>query len=106
MLSRLALAFACLAAAIGIAACGSDDTVGGAREGDVQVAESGPVEGEFTVSNWPGYIDPGKDGSVAEFEERTGVSVKYIEDINSNRPVLRQAASRCSGPGRVRRTAT
>ena len=75
MLSRLALAFACLAAAIGIAACGDDDTVGGAREGDVQVAESGPVEGEFTVSSWPGYIDPGKDGSVAEFEERTGVSV-------------------------------
>ncbi len=84
MLIKLGLAFACLAAALGIAACGSDDTVGGAREGDVQVAESGPVKGEFTVSNWPGYIDPGKDGSVAEFEERTGASVKYVEDVNSN----------------------
>ena len=50
----------------------------------MQVAESGPVEGELTISNWPGYIDPGKDGTVAEFEEKTGVSVKYIEDINSN----------------------
>ncbi|MEK6326582.1 MAG: spermidine/putrescine ABC transporter substrate-binding protein [Actinomycetota bacterium] len=84
MLTKLALAFACLAAALGIAACGSDDTVGGAREGDVQVAESGPVEGEFTISNWPGYIDPGKDGSVAEFEEKTGVSIKYVEDVGSN----------------------
>lgn len=43
MLTKLGLAFACLAAALGIAACGSDDTVGGAREGEVQVAESGPV---------------------------------------------------------------
>ena len=84
MLTKLALTFACLAAAIGIAACGDDDTVGGAREGDVQVAESGPVEGEFTISNWPGYIDPGKDGSVAEFEEKTGVSIKYAEDVTSN----------------------
>ena len=48
------------------------------------IAESGPVEGELTVSNWPGYIDPGKNGSVAEFEEQTGATVKYIEDINSN----------------------
>ena len=48
------------------------------------VAESGPVEGDLTISNWPGYIDPGKDGSVAEFEEKTGTTVKYIEDINSN----------------------
>jgi spermidine/putrescine transport system substrate-binding protein len=100
MLTKLGLAIACFAAALGIAACGSDDTVGGAREGEVQVAESGPVEGEFTISSWPGYIDPGKDGSVAEFEERTGVSVKYIEDVNSNvtffgklRPLLDQGKS-------------
>jgi len=42
------------------------------------------VEGELTISNWPGYIDPGKEGSIAEYEDKTGVSVKYIEDINSN----------------------
>jgi spermidine/putrescine transport system substrate-binding protein len=100
MVTRLALAFACLAAALGVAACGDDDTVGGAREGEVQVAESGPVEGEFTISNWPGYIDPGKDGTVAEFEDEKGVSIKYIEDINSNvqffgkmRPLLDQGKS-------------
>jgi spermidine/putrescine transport system substrate-binding protein len=83
MLTKLALAIACLAAALVIAACGGDD-VGGAREGEVQVAKAGPVQGDLTISTWPGYIDTGKDGTVAEFEEKTGVSVEYVEDINSN----------------------
>lgn len=82
-LRRLAAACLGLAAAVGLAACGGG-TVGGGSDEEVQVAESGPVEGTLTISNWPGYIDPGKDGSVAEFEKQTGVSVKYIEDINSN----------------------
>jgi spermidine/putrescine transport system substrate-binding protein len=84
MTKRVWVGVAMLLAALLIAACGGDDTVGGASEEEVQVAESGPVEGELTISNWPGYIDPGKDGSVAEFEDKTGVTVKYIEDINSN----------------------
>jgi spermidine/putrescine transport system substrate-binding protein len=84
MLKRLSIAIAMLLAALGIAACGGDDTVGGASEEEVQTAEAGPVEGELTISNWIGYIDPGKDGTAAEFEDEYGVSVKYIEDINSN----------------------
>jgi spermidine/putrescine transport system substrate-binding protein len=84
MLKKLTIAAATLLATLGIAACGSDDTVGGASEEEVTTAQSGPVEGELTISQWPGYIDPGKDGSVAEFEEDTGTTVKYIEDINSN----------------------
>jgi spermidine/putrescine transport system substrate-binding protein len=80
---RVLLALLALGVALGIAACGGGD-VGGEAEGEVQVAESGPVEGELTVSNWPGYIDPGKNGTAAEFEEEFGVSVDYIEDINSN----------------------
>jgi spermidine/putrescine transport system substrate-binding protein len=84
MLKKLTIASAMLLATLGIAACGSDETVGGASEEEVTVAESGPVEGELTISNWPGYIDPGKDGSVAEFEEKHGVTVNYIEDIPSN----------------------
>jgi spermidine/putrescine transport system substrate-binding protein len=83
MLRKLSIGAAMLIAALVIAACGGD-TVGGKSEEEVVVAESGPVEGELTISNWPGYIDPGKDGSVAEFEDRTGVTVDYIEDINSN----------------------
>jgi spermidine/putrescine transport system substrate-binding protein len=84
MLRKISIAFAMLLASLGIAACGGDETVGGASEEEVVVAESGPVEGELAISNWPGYIDPGKDGSVAEFEEETGATVNYIEDINSN----------------------
>jgi spermidine/putrescine transport system substrate-binding protein len=83
MLTKLGLATACLAATLAIAACGGDE-VGGAREGEVEVAQAGPVKGDLTISTWPGYIDPGKDGTVAEFEEKKGVSVKYVEDINSN----------------------
>jgi spermidine/putrescine transport system substrate-binding protein len=83
MMSKLSIAIAMLLAAVGIAACGGDE-VGGGSEEEVTVAEAGPVEGEVTISNWPGYIDPGKEGTVAEFEEKYGVTVKYIEDINDN----------------------
>jgi spermidine/putrescine transport system substrate-binding protein len=84
MTKKLLIGLAMLLASLAIAACGDDDSVGGASEEEVQVAESGPVEGELTISNWPGYIDPGKNGSVAEFEDQSGATVKYIEDINSN----------------------
>jgi spermidine/putrescine transport system substrate-binding protein len=81
---RVGLAIVALGATLGIAACGGGDTVGGGEDGEVAVAESGPVEGELTISNWPGYIDPGSNGTVAEFEQETGVKVDYIEDINDN----------------------
>jgi spermidine/putrescine transport system substrate-binding protein len=79
----LTIAVACLLAAMALASCGGDD-VGGGSDEDVQVAESGPVEGKLTISNWPGYIDPGPKGTVAEFEDETGVEVDYIDDITSN----------------------
>jgi spermidine/putrescine transport system substrate-binding protein len=73
-----------LAAALLIAACGGGDDVGGGREGDVPVAKGGEPTGAVTISNWPGYIDPGKNGTVSEFEQKFGVDVDYIEDINDN----------------------
>jgi len=82
--SRLSLALVALAAALGLAACGGDDTVGGGNEGETQTATAGKPTGSSTISNWPGYIDPGKEGSVAEFEDEFGVSVDYIEDVNDN----------------------
>jgi spermidine/putrescine transport system substrate-binding protein len=81
---RLAIAVACLIGVLALAACGDDDVGGGGSDEDVQVAESGPVKGKLTISNWPGYIDPGSKGTVAEFEKETGVEVKYIDDITSN----------------------
>src|SRR3954454_16990525 len=76
-------AVAAVALTLGLAACGGD-TVGGGNSGDVTTAEGGPVAGKLTISNWPGYIDPGKNGTVAEFEKASGVSVDYIEDVNEN----------------------
>ena len=70
-----------LAAAVLIAACGGDSDNGG---GEVQVAQGGKPSGEVTISNWPGYIDPGKNGTAAEFEKTYGVDTTYIEDVTGN----------------------
>lgn len=71
---------------LGLVACGGDEAVGGggAADAEVQVAEAGPASGELTISNWPGYVDPGQNGTLAEFEDETGIKISYIEDINSN----------------------
>jgi spermidine/putrescine transport system substrate-binding protein len=82
--AAIAAAVAAIVLALGLAACGGGDTVGGGNDSEVTVAKGGPVKGELTISNWPGYIDPGKGGTVAEFEDKTGVSVDYIEDVNDN----------------------
>jgi spermidine/putrescine transport system substrate-binding protein len=39
------------------------------------------------ISNWPAYIDPRADGPTNTrdvFEERTGITVKYTDDVNDN----------------------
>jgi spermidine/putrescine transport system substrate-binding protein len=81
--ATVAVAVAALVLAIGIAACGGG-TVGGGNEDEVTTAKPGPAEGKLTISNWPGYIDPGKNGTVADFEKASGISVDYIEDVNDN----------------------
>ena len=83
---RLALTVAALVAtavlALSLAACG-----GSGVEGDGETAEAetvkleGKPSGELTISNWPLYID---ENTVANFEKESGVSVKYIEDVNDN----------------------
>jgi spermidine/putrescine transport system substrate-binding protein len=98
---RTALALlVALVAALAIAACGDDDGVGGGGGGEVEIAKSGPVRGELTISNWPAYMDTGKENTVAEFEDETGVTVDYVEDVNDNaeffgklRPQLQQGQS-------------
>jgi len=97
-LAAVAAAVAAIVVAVGLAACGG--TTGGGNDSEVSVAKGGPVKGQLTISNWPGYIDPGKNGTVAEFEDKTGVSVDYIEDVNDNntffgkmQPLLEQGES-------------
>ena len=61
-----------------------------------QVDASGPVEGKLTISQWPLYIDPGKNGTIAQFEGDTGVDVNYVEDINDNQASSSASSSRSS----------
>lgn len=83
---RAALALlAVFVAAVALAACGGGgDSVGGGSDSGVEVAKAGPVKGEVTISNWPGYMDKGSQNTVAEFEDKTGVKVDYVEDVNDN----------------------
>jgi spermidine/putrescine transport system substrate-binding protein len=72
-----------LASALGLAACGGGSgggINGGGTESEAVKLEGKP-SGSMTISNWPLYIDK---GTVPNFEKETGVSVKYIEDVNSN----------------------
>src|SRR5216117_2850015 len=86
MLSRtsgIGMAVAVLAATLGIAACGSSgiENSGGGGSKASTVKVQGKPSGDLTISNWPLYIDK---KTVPDFEKATGVSVKYIEDINDN----------------------
>jgi spermidine/putrescine transport system substrate-binding protein len=92
--AAIAAAVAVVVLALGLAACGG----GGGEAGTVKL--EGKPSGNVTISNWPLYIDPGKNGTVANFEKATGIKVKYIEDINSNdeffgkvQPLLEQGES-------------
>ncbi|HET9196709.1 MAG TPA: spermidine/putrescine ABC transporter substrate-binding protein [Solirubrobacterales bacterium] len=81
--AAIAVLVAAVALAFGLAACGGGG--GGANgSGETTVAEGGEAKGELTISNWPGYIEPGKEGTVAQYEESSGVKVQYIEDVNDN----------------------
>jgi spermidine/putrescine transport system substrate-binding protein len=102
--SRITAAIAVLVAvaalAFGLAACGGGGGgIGGSgEEKEAQkVKLEGKPSGSLTISNWPLYIDK---GTVPAFEKASGVSVKYIEDINSNeeffnkmRPLLEKGES-------------
>ena len=84
-LAGLAAAFAAMVLALGLAACGGDDdSVGGAGDEEVQVAAGGTPSGEVLISNWPGYIDKGSGNTLDEFEQESGVTVDYKEDVNDN----------------------
>ena len=79
----VAVLVAAAALALGLTACGGGGG-GGNDSGETTVAEGGEAKGELTISNWPGYIEPGKEGTIAQYEEDSGVKVKYIEDVNDN----------------------
>jgi spermidine/putrescine transport system substrate-binding protein len=72
-----------------VAGCGgSGIEASGNAEPAAEVDAGGPVEGKLTISQWPLYIDPGKHGTLAQFEADSGVSVNWVEDINDNSAYL------------------
>jgi spermidine/putrescine transport system substrate-binding protein len=77
---------ACALLLIALAAgCGgSSIEASGNKSPTPEVDAAGPVEGKLTISQWPLYIDPGKHGTLAQFEAATGVDVKWVEEINDN----------------------
>ena len=75
---------AVVALAVVAAGCGTDETGAKSKGEKAPVVKKGPVKGQLMISQWPLYIDPGKKGTIAEFEKATGVDVKYVEDINDN----------------------
>jgi hypothetical protein len=81
-MKRVAVAVAGLLVALSIAACGGGDSgIDGGSSTEVTVAQAeGKPRGELQISNWPLYIDK---KTIPEFEQASGVSVKYVEDVNS-----------------------
>jgi len=79
----LAIAALALGVSMVLAACGGGGGVeSGGANGEVQTVQlQGKPSGELTISNWPLYIDR---QTVPDFEQATGVQVKYIEDVNDN----------------------
>src|SRR5262249_31318133 len=74
---------------------------------DALAAALGSGAGSLTISNWPLYIDidpkTKKPGTIAQFQKKTGIKVKYIEDVNDNATFfgkIQGALSRGSSTGR------
>jgi spermidine/putrescine transport system substrate-binding protein len=79
------LAALALVASLAIAACGDDGGgVGGADNGEGTVAQGGEASGEVLISNWPGYVNPGPNGTIAAFEQQSGVKTEYKDDVSDN----------------------
>jgi spermidine/putrescine transport system substrate-binding protein len=83
-MTRWIVAAALVVLAALVAGCGTDETNSANGGENAEVVAKGPAKGSFTFSQWPLYIDPGKNGTVAQFEKDTGIGLKYVEEINDN----------------------
>ena len=63
-----------------LAACGGDQPSDTAAT-TTPAEETGPASGTLRISNWPLYM---ADGFVASFQEASGITVDYKEDLNDN----------------------
>lgn len=79
--ARLGLAFAALASAVVLAACGDSSIEKSSTGENVTMAKAGPVKSTWTFSNWPLYIDK---KTIKNFDKAVGTTTKYVDDINDN----------------------
>jgi spermidine/putrescine transport system substrate-binding protein len=73
-----ALSVSALLAACGI---GGDSEEEGSKDDGFTTTKE---QGELDFANWPYYIDPGKNGTVADFEKKTGIDMSYKDVIDDN----------------------
>jgi spermidine/putrescine transport system substrate-binding protein len=89
LLRRAAAGGAVLSLPSLLAACGGESGIEGSANTE---STAGPADTtlaeQLTISNWPLYIDidekTKKRPTLDQFEQKTGVKVKYIEDVNDN----------------------
>lgn len=62
-----------------LAACGGDDST--STSGGTAAAFEPTTSDQLRISNWPAYID---EETVGLFEQASGLSVTYTEDVNDN----------------------
>jgi len=62
-----------------LAACGGGD--GGDSESSSDTTFAATTNDQLRISNWPFYID---EETVGQFEDESGLRVKYTEDVNDN----------------------
>jgi spermidine/putrescine transport system substrate-binding protein len=83
LLERAALGGAVLTVPGLLAACGGDDEAAATT-----AAAERTLANTLVISNWPLYIDidekTKKRPTIQEFMDRTGVNVRYVEDVNDN----------------------
>ena len=89
LLRRAAVGGAALSLPSLLAACGSGGGISAqSNAGGASTEVKQQLADKLTISNWPLYIDidekTKKRPTVDDFTKATGVSVKYIEDVNDN----------------------
>lgn len=88
-ISRRRLLGSAIASSAGIGAASLLSACGGGSSESAGPTDQSETDKSLTVSNWTLYIDTDRKGpdlypTVAQFEEDSGVTVDYNEDINSN----------------------
>jgi len=90
LLRRAAAGGAVLSIPSLLAACGGDSGIEGSAntESTAGAPADTTLAEQLTISNWPLYIDidekTKKRPTLDQFEQKRGVKVKYIEDVNDN----------------------